>query len=84
MHGGLSPDLQSMEQVKKKKTQQNRRKKIRFFFLKKNILFLVQVRRIARPTDIPDQGLLCDLLWYIYKKRFTFQFVFQLFQYCFV
>mmetsp|Transcript_4504 Transcript_4504/g.7304 ORF Transcript_4504/g.7304 Transcript_4504/m.7304 type:complete len:324 (+) Transcript_4504:76-1047(+) len=35
MHGGLSPDLQSMEQV----------------------------RRIARPTDIPDQGLLCDLLW---------------------
>ena len=35
MHGGLSPDLQSFEQV----------------------------RRIVRPTDIPDQGLLCDLLW---------------------
>ncbi|KAH8039605.1 hypothetical protein HPB51_007805 [Rhipicephalus microplus] len=35
MHGGLSPDLQSMEQV----------------------------RRIMRPTDVPDQGLLCDLLW---------------------
>ncbi|KAL1427446.1 hypothetical protein MTO96_017401 [Rhipicephalus appendiculatus] len=35
MHGGLSPDLQSMEQVK----------------------------RIMRPTDVPDQGLLCDLLW---------------------
>ncbi len=34
-HGGLSPDLQSMEQI----------------------------RRILRPTDIPDQGLLCDLLW---------------------
>jgi len=34
-HGGLSPDLQSMEQV----------------------------RRIMRPTDVPDQGLLCDLLW---------------------
>uniref|UniRef100_A0A803K6U5 Serine/threonine-protein phosphatase n=1 Tax=Xenopus tropicalis TaxID=8364 RepID=A0A803K6U5_XENTR len=34
-HGGLSPDLQSMEQV----------------------------RRILRPTDVPDQGLLCDLLW---------------------
>merc|ERR1712046_154928 len=35
MHGGLSPDLQSFEQI----------------------------RRIVRPTDIPDQGLLCDLLW---------------------
>ena len=22
-----------------------------------------QVRRIMRPTDVPDQGLLCDLLW---------------------
>src|ERR1700704_5361871 len=35
MHGGLSPDLKAMEQV----------------------------RRIARPTDVPDTGLLCDLLW---------------------
>ncbi|XP_006887691.1 PREDICTED: serine/threonine-protein phosphatase PP1-gamma catalytic subunit-like [Elephantulus edwardii] len=34
-HGGLSPDLQSMEQI----------------------------RRIMRLTDVPDQGLLCDLLW---------------------
>lgn len=34
-HGGLSPDLASMEQI----------------------------RRIMRPTDVPDQGLLCDLLW---------------------
>lgn len=34
-HGGLSPDLQSMEQI----------------------------RRLMRPTDVPDQGLLCDLLW---------------------
>ncbi|KAJ7737254.1 serine threonine-protein phosphatase PP1 [Mycena maculata] len=35
MHGGLSPDLQSMDQI----------------------------RRIMRPTDIPDTGLLSDLLW---------------------
>ena len=32
---GQSPDLQSMEQI----------------------------RRVMRPTDVPDTGLLCDLLW---------------------
>ncbi len=35
MHGGLSQELASMEQIK----------------------------RIARPADVPDEGLLCDLLW---------------------
>ncbi|KAJ2694361.1 type 1 serine/threonine-protein phosphatase catalytic subunit glc7, partial [Coemansia spiralis] len=35
MHGGLSPDLIHMDQIK----------------------------RIMRPTDVPDTGLLCDLLW---------------------
>ena len=35
MHGGLSPELLSIEQINK----------------------------INRPTDIPDSGLLCDLLW---------------------
>jgi serine/threonine-protein phosphatase PP1 catalytic subunit len=35
MHGGLSPELKNLEQIK----------------------------RIARPTDVPDAGLLCDLLW---------------------
>jgi len=35
IHGGLSPDLKSIDQM----------------------------RRIVRPTDIPDTGLLCDLLW---------------------
>lgn len=35
MHGGLSPDFHSLEQ-----------------------LYL-----ISRPTDVPDSGLLCDLLW---------------------
>lgn len=32
---GISPDLQSLEQI----------------------------RRIMRPTDVPDTGILCDLLW---------------------
>eukprot|EP00361_Fabrea_salina_P000238 CAMPEP_0202427736 /NCGR_PEP_ID=MMETSP1345-20130828/1894_1 /ASSEMBLY_ACC=CAM_ASM_000843 /TAXON_ID=342563 /ORGANISM="Fabrea Fabrea salina" /LENGTH=328 /DNA_ID=CAMNT_0049038523 /DNA_START=980 /DNA_END=1966 /DNA_ORIENTATION=- len=35
MHGGLSPELSTMDQI----------------------------RRIMRPTDVPDSGLLCDLLW---------------------
>jgi len=35
MHGGLSPELLSMDQIK----------------------------RIGRPVEIPDSGLLCDLLW---------------------
>lgn len=35
MHGGLSPDLSSIDQLHK----------------------------ISRPTDIPENGLLCDLLW---------------------
>ena len=35
MHGGLSKDLQNIDQINK----------------------------ILRPTDIPDEGLLCDLLW---------------------
>ena len=35
MHGGLSPELKSLEQIK----------------------------RVPRPTDVPDTGLLCDLLW---------------------
>jgi len=35
MHGGLSPELKSMDQIK----------------------------NISRPTDVPDTGLLCDLLW---------------------
>nr|XP_029123547.1 serine/threonine-protein phosphatase PP1 isoform X1 [Elaeis guineensis] len=35
MHGGLSPDLTNLDQI----------------------------RNLARPTDVPDTGLLCDLLW---------------------
>ena len=35
VHGGLSPELKDIEQLKK----------------------------IKRPTDIPDDGLLCDILW---------------------
>jgi serine/threonine-protein phosphatase PP1 catalytic subunit len=35
MHGGLSPELKTLEQIK----------------------------RLSRPADVPDTGLLCDLLW---------------------
>lgn len=35
MHGGLSPELKKLDQI----------------------------RGIPRPIDVPEQGLLCDLLW---------------------
>ncbi|XP_048131300.1 serine/threonine-protein phosphatase PP1 isozyme 3-like isoform X2 [Rhodamnia argentea] len=35
MHGGLSPDLNNLNQIK----------------------------RLPRPSDVPEKGLLCDLLW---------------------
>ncbi|XP_059297661.1 serine/threonine-protein phosphatase PP1 isozyme 1 isoform X2 [Lycium barbarum] len=35
MHGGLSPELTNLDQI----------------------------RNLPRPTDVPDSGLLCDLLW---------------------
>ncbi|KAI5169599.1 serine/threonine-protein phosphatase PP1 catalytic subunit [Pancytospora epiphaga] len=43
MHGGISPDLRSIDQI----------------------------RQIRRPTDIPDYGLLCDLLWSDPEKDIT-------------
>ena len=43
MDGGLSPEITTMDQVK----------------------------RIVRPTDVPDTGLLCDLLWADPEKGFV-------------
>ena len=49
MHGGLSPGTL-----------------LALFFLIKCLLELQsmeQIRKVIRPTDVPDTGLLCDLLW---------------------
>jgi diadenosine tetraphosphatase ApaH/serine/threonine PP2A family protein phosphatase len=82
MHGGLSPDLSSMEQV-----LQN--PKIDFIFraapfgrarrmLTRHVVWptvvphtRAQIRRVMRPTDVPDSGLLCDLLWSDPEKDIT-------------
>uniref|UniRef100_A0A8C9A464 Serine/threonine-protein phosphatase n=1 Tax=Prolemur simus TaxID=1328070 RepID=A0A8C9A464_PROSS len=34
-----------------------------FCCLSPDLQSMEQIRRIMRPTDVPDQGLLCDLLW---------------------
>ena len=47
MHGGLSPDLDS--NFNQDKGSQ--------------ISGLDKIRNIRRPCDVPDDGLLCDLLW---------------------
>ena len=43
MHGGLSPELESLDQI----------------------------RALARPTEVPEDGLLCDLLWSDPEPRVT-------------
>lgn len=36
---------------------------IRSLCLRSREIFINQIRNIMRPTDVPDTGLLCDLLW---------------------
>lgn len=38
--------------------------KSKFLGLSPDLQTMEQIRRIMRPTDVPDTGLLCDLLWY--------------------
>jgi serine/threonine-protein phosphatase PP1 catalytic subunit len=43
MHGGISPELNTLDQL----------------------------RKLVRPTDVPEKGLLCDLLWSDPEKEST-------------
>ena len=49
MHGGLSPDLDGNAGGKAKNGGKNRT--------------LDRINKIRRPCDVPDDGLLCDILW---------------------
>jgi serine/threonine-protein phosphatase PP1 catalytic subunit len=55
MHGGLSPDLKSMDQVNRdgRRTVEHIR----------TMSHELQLREIERPCDVPEHGLVCDLLW---------------------
>ena len=59
MHGGLSPDLYSDSASSGSSsdigsTTDNKRSKLKL---------LEKINQIQRPCDVPDSGLLCDLLW---------------------
>lgn len=56
MHGGLSPELQNMEQIKRIIRPTGSRHAC-------FNLFLICITRLLNSLDIPDTGLLCDLLW---------------------
>lgn len=51
MHGGLSPELECD------------REKQEGAGVKKTVTGLDKINQIQRPCDVPDSGLLCDILW---------------------
>ena len=55
--GGLSPEINNFDQARVVAAE------IFIFWLARKVVCPVQVKRITRPTDVPDTGLICDLLW---------------------
>lgn len=52
MHGGLSPDLKNVYQVFGSIV----------FSFKQNPSY-AQLNQLERPCEVPEHGLLCDILW---------------------
>ena len=61
MHGGLSPDLHSLSEVLYSMTLQISDPNAKCPCV--SLFVLLQVQDVARPLEVPDEGLVCDLLW---------------------
>lgn len=71
VHGGLSPNLQTIDQVRawpsprprKSGVESDRMRTTGLFSLITKSILLSQIRAIDRKQEVPHDGPMCDLLW---------------------